>query len=103
MTSRLIAAMMLTGMMAACQGSPGAPPAATSTQPAQSAPAARVDGAQAPPPTAIPVDPSVNELLDRIEKSAADLNSFTAKIVYQKEDAVLGRKETRTGERSPVL
>src|SRR5437773_10541499 len=49
-------------------------------------------------PAAAPVSPAINDLLDRLEKSASDLKAFTAKITYEKEDAMLGRKELRTGE-----
>lgn len=52
-----------------------------------------------PPDVSTPQLPAeVNDLLDRLEKSAADLQSFTAEVQYQKEDALLGRKELRTGD-----
>jgi hypothetical protein len=40
---------------------------------------------------------AINDLLDRLEKSAADLRSFTGNIQYEKEDPLLGRKELRAG------
>jgi hypothetical protein len=63
------------------------------TQPA-SAPQAN------PAPTAISasIDPRVDALLDRLERSAADLGAFTARIIYEKQEELLGRKEIRTGE-----
>ena len=39
-----------------------------------------------------------HELLDRLEKSGADLRDFQAGIIYTKWDAVLNRREIRTGE-----
>jgi hypothetical protein len=55
--------------------------------------------ASAPAPQIAPqLDWDVETLLDKLERSAADLNAFTAKVTYQKEDSVLGRLETRTGE-----
>jgi hypothetical protein len=55
-----------------------------------------------PPPApvvdeAAAVDP-VEELLDRLERSADDLSGFKATILYVKESALLGRKEIRRGE-----
>jgi hypothetical protein len=44
------------------------------------------------------IDAELDQLLTRLEANAADLTSFMAKIVYEKEDAVLGRREIRTGE-----
>jgi hypothetical protein len=35
---------------------------------------------------------------EQLEKNAKDLNAFTAKVMYEKEDALLGRKELRTGD-----
>ena len=40
----------------------------------------------------------VNSLLDRLENSAPDLNSFTAQVQYEKQDVLLGRKELRSGD-----
>lgn len=43
-----------------------------------------------------PADP-VADLLLKLEKSAADLHSFTADVLYQTEDALLGQQVTRKG------
>jgi hypothetical protein len=57
-----------------------------------------------PPPASPPPKLIVDEwnptddLLDRLERSHADLRDFQADIVYEKWDNVLKRKETRTGE-----
>jgi hypothetical protein len=45
-----------------------------------------------------PLDPGVGDMLDRIEAASKDLKSFTAAIVYEKQDEILGRREMRTGE-----
>ncbi len=76
------------------------PPA--STQPAQQPPSdpAKPAAPAAQPPAAPPgpqLDPAVDDLLTKLEKSATDLNSFTADVTYEKEDVVLGRRELRTG------
>ena len=61
--------------------SASAPPAANEDQPAQ---------AEAP------ADP-VASLLDELQQSAADLRTFTADVLYQTEDALLGQKVARKG------
>jgi hypothetical protein len=78
---------------------PPAPVTAPATQPA-TPPAPGQPPAPAPAPAPAPgaVDPAIDALLTRQETSAADLTSFTAKIAYEKEDAMLGRREIRTGE-----
>jgi hypothetical protein len=68
---------------------PTAPPAPNDPQQPPQDPAA-----SQPPAAANPVE----SLLDKLERSAADLNAFTAKVTYDKQDAVLGRPERRTGE-----
>lgn len=42
-------------------------------------------------------DLELDALLDQLERSADDLESFTARITYRKYDALLGRTESRTG------
>lgn len=42
-------------------------------------------------------DPA-HELLDRLETAAADLESFTAEIIYENWDDLLGRREIRQGK-----
>ncbi len=75
-------------------------PSATepATQPAgPDAPNARPDD----PPAAdagAAIDAVIDALLTRLEANAKDLSSFVAKIAYEKEDALLGRPELRTGE-----
>jgi hypothetical protein len=79
----------------ATQAAPAAKPQQSETPPAETPPA------EAPPAEAPPageVDPAIDALLTRLETSAADLTSFMAKIAYEKEDAMLGRREIRTGE-----
>lgn len=39
----------------------------------------------------------VNALLNELESAAGDLRAFTADVVYINEEALLGRRETRTG------
>lgn len=77
------------------QSAPAASPAMDEVSPPPAAEPTAVPIAEPPPPAA-PIDP-VHELLDRLEKSATDLHSFTADIRYEKEDALLGRKELRSG------
>ncbi len=60
------------------------------------------DAAQQDPPVAAEVPKpqapaEVIDLLDRLEKSNDDLAALTADVQYEKEDALLGRKELRTG------
>ncbi|MHC4991810.1 MAG: LolA family protein [Planctomycetota bacterium] len=43
-------------------------------------------------------DETVDELLAELERSAADLHAFTAGVVYEVEDALLGRRERRRGK-----
>lgn len=76
---------------------------AAGNQPPQSAPAAPPAAApavpQAPSPRAAEaIDPALDALLTKLESSAKELTSFAAKIAYEKEDAILMRTETRTGE-----
>lgn len=77
------------------------PPAAIEPAPAQAPPQ---DGQPVIPqdvPAGAPtpqIPAAVNDLLDRLETSAADLRSFTADIRYEKEDPLLGRKEQRLGK-----
>src|SRR5438046_3099331 len=76
----------------ACQKS--ATPVALSQMaaPAQTAPTAT----QPDKPAAMPVQEvpdAINQLLDKLEKSAADLNAFTARITFEKQDNVLDRRE----------
>lgn len=54
------------------------------------------DVSPAVPQPQLPVE--VNNLLDQLEQSAADLQAFTADIQYEKEDVILGRRELRTGD-----
>lgn len=54
--------------------------------------------AVAPPAAAPPVDPEIDALLARLESSADDLRSFTARISYERWDALLERAEQRSGE-----
>lgn len=84
------------GLVAACQAQ--LQPTGTTTEPATSAPAANQLAPPAPPPAQADITPEINALLDHVQNSADDLTSFTGKIIYEKEDAVLGRKEIRTGE-----
>jgi hypothetical protein len=51
-----------------------------------------------PDPPADDVPPPVADLLDRLERSAGDLEAFTAKVRYTKESFLLDRAETRRGE-----
>lgn len=44
------------------------------------------------------LDPDVEALLDKLERSAGDLTAFTAKVAYEKQDTVLGRREVRRGD-----
>jgi hypothetical protein len=44
------------------------------------------------------IDAELDALLTRLEAGAKDLTSFAAKITYEKEEALLARTETRTGE-----
>ena len=81
---------------------PTAPEPATPQQPPQVPPD---NGGQPVIPQDVPADApkpqipdAVNDLLDRLEKSAPDLKSFTADIRYEKEDPLLGRKELRAGK-----
>ena len=90
---------MLIGLFQGCQPGAAMPqtqPAATAPQPPQAPP----DVAPAPPGDAPKPELSdkVNRLLEQLEKNAKDLNAFTAKVMYEKEDAMLGRKELRTGD-----
>lgn len=62
------------------------------------APVAEPPRAESPESTSPAIDPAIDALLTRIESSAKDLASFAAKIAYEKEDAILLRTETRTGE-----
>jgi hypothetical protein len=57
------------------------------------------------PPTTAPADITVGEtkppavkLLDEIEHAADDLHSFTASILYEVEDALIGETQMRKGE-----
>lgn len=51
------------------------------------------------PADIVPIeDPELDKLLDKLEKSADDLRSFTARITYRKFDSLLNRNETRSGE-----
>ncbi|MEM7229391.1 MAG: hypothetical protein AAF432_11320 [Planctomycetota bacterium] len=43
-------------------------------------------------------DPAIDALLDKIESSADDLTGFTAKLRYEKVDALLGRSKIRLGQ-----
>jgi hypothetical protein len=43
-------------------------------------------------------DPAVDSLLDQLERSVPDLNSFTAALTYDKQDELLGRNERRAGQ-----
>lgn len=77
----------------ACRGDePASAPQTQSAPPTAPAPAAATQTAPSPQ-----VSPQINDLLDRLERSAADLSGFTADIAYEKEDATLGRRELRTG------
>lgn len=73
------------------------PASAPSSQPGEAAPA---EEGQPPviAPVAQAIDPELDALLTRLEASAKDLTSFSARITYEKEDALLGRPELRTGE-----
>ena len=57
--------------------------------------------ADAPPP-AQPENPQAGDdlggLLDELERSAADLHAFTARVTYDRRDELVGKTETRTGE-----
>lgn len=56
---------------------------------------------EVPPETSAPpaaADEAAEALLERLEAGARDLTGFTARITYTKEDALLGRREIRTGE-----
>ncbi len=72
---------------------PSQPPAsAPAENPPQQPPAAQAPAAGGA------IDPDLDALLTRLETSAKDLTSFAAKITYEKEEALLARTETRTGE-----
>ena len=101
--TKLIFAMLM-GLIQGCQVNAAAsqtqPAASTApAHPAQSQPAsqpiAKDDGAKPAQPQ---LSEKVNDLLEKLQKNAIDLNAFTAGVMYEKEDAMLGRKELRTGE-----
>lgn len=82
-------------LLASCAQTAG-PKAA---EPPASAPSAATRPAEpATTKPAAPATPDVGALLDKLEKSSADLNAFTARMTYEKFDQVLNRKETRAGE-----
>ncbi len=60
--------------------------------------AVETGGATKPPQLIIDEPNPTDMLLDRIERSAADLRDFQARISYVKWDNVLARNETRLGE-----
>jgi hypothetical protein len=68
---------------------PAAPPASRPEAPAPVAP---------PPAAQPPLDPELDQLLTRLEAAARDFHAFSAKIAYEKRDALLDRRELRTGE-----
>lgn len=73
------------------------------TAPPTAPPPAPSNPQQPPPQEPAAAQPTVrgnpvDSLLDKLERSAADLNAFTAKVTYDKQDAVLDRLERRTGE-----
>ncbi|MHC5024913.1 MAG: LolA family protein [Planctomycetota bacterium] len=72
----------------------GSQPVLNPRPPAEPAPA---EEPPAFPDIELPKDPAV-ELLDELERNDEGLTGFRAKITYQTFDALLGRKETRTGE-----
>ena len=68
---------------------PSASPPPAEAAPAASAPSVNATTAQDPDP--------VGDLLGRIEQSAEDLRTFQANVTYRRWDAVLERREIRTG------
>lgn len=96
--SFLAAMLALSSCLTDVKREPPSPRPATSpaTQPA-SAPAAR-DAEEAAPAVPPALDPELDQLLTRLEANAVDLTSFMARITYDKEDALLGRREVRSGE-----
>ena len=84
---------------------PGAGDRVQESLPSASPPAAEASPAAPPAPREIPsVDPTaaqdpdpVGDLLGRIEQSAEDLRTFQANVTYRRWDAVLERREIRTG------
>lgn len=82
---------------------PATPPAddgpAPSTQPAPATDPVDVEPAPSEPAPSAPATPDpLDELLDRLERSAADLRGFKTDIRYVKVSDLLGRKEIRQGE-----
>ena len=94
----LLAALLWSAscaVQAPSQGPSQPPASAPAANPPEQPPAAQ-------PPLAgggaAAIDPDIDALLTRLEASAKDLTSFAATITYEKEEALLARTETRTGE-----
>ncbi|MHC5004173.1 MAG: LolA family protein [Planctomycetota bacterium] len=87
-----IAAVTILGLPAPVDPPDGAPAATAGPPPVAEAPP---PAAQEPTATA-PADPAM-ELLERLERSAEDLRAFVADVVYEAEDELIGRRETRRG------
>lgn len=99
-SSQVLAAGALALSSCVQASTPAAPSSATSNQSApQAAPRDQEPAAAEQPqePAKAAADLRINDLLDRLERSAEQLTSFTADVVYEKEDAILGRKEVRIG------
>lgn len=102
MLRKMTGFVMSACLMWACQPAEPTTPADHAAAPAPSLQTQPQSQPQSQPASRAAGTPSdadlVNALLDKLEKNAADLQAFTAKIAYEKEDAVLGRNELRTGE-----
>lgn len=100
MPTKLIS-LALAGSLAACVNIASEPPPAPTTAPqAEPAQAEEIvvpqDVPAGVPQPQIPAE--LNALLDELEASAEDLHAFTAEVTYEKQDAILGRKELRAGK-----
>jgi hypothetical protein len=100
MAIRLLIPLIL-GLLFCCGPQPAvsgedAPPADETPTAAEPAPE---PAPQNPPPRLVVDGPNPTDLLlDRLERSHADLRDFRADIVYDKWDTVLDKRETRVGE-----
>jgi hypothetical protein len=92
-----LALLLLVGTLLRCGSAE--PVAAVAGAPGGDPAPAEEPAAPGPPPKLI-VDEwnPTDELLDRLERSHADLRDFQANIVYHKWDSVLQRNEIRSGE-----
>src|SRR5688572_13932384 len=112
MLLKLVLGFVMFALPAAGCGSPKAEKAAQAPsnpeEPSRSvamqaddAPPAAPPPAEAPP-QAQPENPEpqagIGDLLDQLERSAADLHAFIAKVTYDRRDELVGKTETRTGE-----